>query len=158
MDKLSSDDWSLRPMAVVIVLFASWLVFRGAGILGVSVVAGWRDSLRFALTAMFLFTVGAHFTSIKHDMARMVPAKFPRPMLIIYATGVLEFLGAVGLTLPRLHRVAAFCLIALLIAMFPANVKAAREGLSVRGQKMPGLWVRTPIQILFIALLWCTTT
>jgi hypothetical protein len=50
---------------------------------------------------MFLFTGLAHFTKMKHELARMVPDVFPRPLLVIYATGVLEFLGAAGLLLPR---------------------------------------------------------
>ena len=55
----------------------------------------------------------------EHDLARMVPRAFPRPQLVIYVTGVLEFLGATGLLLPRFRQAAAFCLIVLLMAMFP---------------------------------------
>lgn len=106
-------------MTVLVVLFASWLVFRAVGALGVPALAPWSRSARYALAVMFLFTVLAHFTKMKHDLARMVPRAFPRPQLVIYVTGVLEFLGATGLLLPRFRQAAAFCLIVLLMAMFP---------------------------------------
>ncbi len=140
--------------AVLIVLFASWLVFRTAGALGVQALATWRDSARYALAVMFVFTGVAHFNHLKNELARMVPRIFPRPLLIVYATGVLEFLGALGLMLPRFRSVAAICLIALLIAMFPANVKAAVESLVLLGKPATPLWLRLPAQLLFIGLLW----
>ena len=115
-------------MAVLIVLFGAWLVLRGIGALGVGALATWQHSACYALALMFVFTGIAHFNRLKHDLARMVPDVFPRPMLLIYLTGVLEFMGAVGLLLPRFRSLAGICLIALLIVMFPANVNAALEG------------------------------
>lgn len=140
-------------MAVVVVLFASWLIFRGIGTLGVPAFSTWHDSVRYALGVMFLFTSTAHFSKMKHDLVRMVPAQYPQPMLIIYVTGGLEILGAVGLMLPPWHRAAAICLLLLLIGMFPANVKDALEQLPLRGQKPTALWLRAPMQIMFIGLL-----
>jgi len=144
-------------MAVLIVLFTSWLVLRGLGAVGVSALATWRDSAHYALAVMFAFTGIAHFNKMKHDLARMVPRIFPHPLLIIYLTGVLEFLGAAGLLLPRFRSLAGNCLIALLIAMFPANVKAATEKMTLRGKPATALWLRLPMQLLFIGLLcWST--
>jgi uncharacterized membrane protein len=142
------------PMAVVGVLFVSWVTFRGMGALGVAVFSSWQASARYALAIMFLFTGSFHFDSMKHDLARMVPDIFPQPLSVVYATGVLEILGGAGLLFPQFHRAAAFCLIALLVAMFPANVKGALEQITVRGHKAIALWLRTPMQILFIGLLW----
>jgi uncharacterized membrane protein len=102
---------------------------------------------------MFVFTGLSHFTKMKHDFVRMVLAVFPRPLLVIYTTGVLEFLGAVGLMIPRFRSLATFCLIALLVAMFPANVMAARDHLSLGGKPATVLWLRAPMQILFIGVL-----
>jgi uncharacterized membrane protein len=141
-------------MAVVGVLFASWLVFRGIGALGVGAFSTWQDSARYALAIMFLFTSTAHFSKMKHDLVRMVPAQFPNPLMIIYFTGGVEILGAVGLMLPKFHRMAAFCLIVMLLALFPANVKAALRHLPLRGQEATALWLRAPMQLLFILLLW----
>lgn len=144
-------------MVVLIVLLASWVVFRAVGALGVHGLAEWSSSARYALAVMFVFTGMAHFTKTKHDLARMVPRVFPRPLVVIYATGVLEFLGAAGLLIPSFRRAAAFCLIVLLVAMFQANVKAARDHLTLRGKAATPLWLRAPMQILFIGLLWWST-
>lgn len=141
-------------MAVLIVLLISWLVCRAVGALGVNALATWQDSARYALAVMFLFTGTAHFNQTKHDLARMVLQALPHPLLLIYVTGVLEFLGAVGLLLSKFRSIAGICLIILLIAMFPANVKAARDKLSVRGKPATQLWLRLPMQLLFVGLLW----
>jgi uncharacterized membrane protein len=141
-------------MAVLIVLFASWLGFRAAGALGVPALAGWRWSAPYALAVMFVFTASAHFTKMKHDLAHMVPRVFPQPLLVISVTGALELLGAVGLLLPKVRALAAFCLILLLIAMFPANIRAARNHLNVGRRPATALWLRAPMQLLFIGLLW----
>jgi uncharacterized membrane protein len=142
-------------MTVLIVLFGAWLVLRAAGMLGIATLAAWSSSCRFALAAMFVFTGVAHFAPRgKADMTRMVPRIFPHPVLVIFATGVLELLGAVGLAIPKFQCAAAYCLIVLLIAMFPANVKAAREGLTVMGKPATRLWLRVPMQLVFIGLLW----
>ena len=87
----------------------------------------------------------------------MIPPLFPQPKLIMFVTGVLEFAGAVGLILPPCRQSAGLCLIALLAAMFAANVNAAVSGVTLHGKPATPLWLRTPMQILFIALLWWTT-
>jgi uncharacterized membrane protein len=144
-------------LLVLIVLLAAWLAFRAVGAAGVHPLAPWQDSARYALAVMFVFTATAHFNKMKHDLARMIPAYFPRPLLIVYATGVLELLGAAGLVLPEFRRVAGICLIALLVGMFIANVNAAQRGVTLRGKPPTPLWLRAPMQILFIALLWWST-
>ena len=144
-------------MVVLIVLFGAWLVFRGIGALGVDALATWQHSAGYALALMFVFAGIAHFNRLKHDLVRMVPSVFPRPMLLIYFTGVLEFMGAVGLLLPRFRSLAGICLIALLIAMFPANVSAALKGTTLARKPATPLWLRAPMQVLFIGLLWWGT-
>ncbi len=144
-------------MIVLIVLFGSWLIFRGLGALGVSLFATWHSSVRYALAVMFAFTAIAHFNPVKHDLVKMVPSMFPQPMLMIYFTGMLELLGAAGLLLPVFARWAALGLIALLIVLFPANVKAALQAIQLRGNRATPLWLRTPMQVLFIGLLWWST-
>jgi uncharacterized membrane protein len=144
-------------MLVLIVLLASWLIFRGIGAAGVHAFASWRDSARYALAVMFAFTASAHFNRMKHDLARMIPMYFPRPMLIVHVTGILELLGAAGLLVPQVRKLAGICLITLLVGMFIANINAAQKGVPLRGKQPTLLWVRTPMQILFIGLLWWST-
>ena len=145
-------------MVVLILLLVLWVALRGIGAAGVQTLATWRDSARYALVVMFVFTASAHFNKMKHDLARMIPAYFPRPLLIVYITGVLELLGAAGLILPQVRRLAGICLIALLVGMFIANVNAAQKGVTLRGKPPTPLWLRAPMQVLFIALLWWSTS
>src|ERR1700687_6175655 len=98
-------------MVVLIVLLISWVVLRGIGAAGVHVFASWQHSALYALAVMFVFTATAHFNKMKHDLAQMIPSSFPRPLLIVYTTGVLELLGAAGLMLPQFRRLAGICLI-----------------------------------------------
>jgi|SRR5580704_957883 uncharacterized membrane protein len=141
-------------MVVVLVLFGSWLLLRGVGALGVTALATWHDSVRYALAVMFVSTGVAHFNKLKHDLARMIPAFFPQPMLIVYTTGVCEFLGAAGLLVPRFRMLAGICLILLLLGMFIANVNAALKGMTLGGKPVTPLWLRTPMQVMFIGLIW----
>ena len=144
-------------MIVLGLLLAAWLVLRGIGALGVGALATWQHSACYALAVMFVFTGIAHFNKMKHDLVRMVPAIFPRPLLLIYFTGILEFMGVIGLLLPRFRSLAGVCLIALLIAMFPANVNAALKGTTLAGKPATALWLRAPMQLVFIGLLWWST-
>jgi len=67
---------------------------------------------------------------------------------------VLEFIGAIGLLLPQALAAAAWGLIALLVAMFPANVHAARTGLVVAGRRASPLGWRLLLQLFWISALW----
>ena len=143
-------------MAPLIVMLVGWLVARAIGAMSVWPAAdSWSGALRFALAAMFVFTAASHFhPRTRPDLMRMVPAGLPAPALLITVTGVLELIGAIGLLLPRTTTAAAWALIALLIAMLPANVHAARGQLVIAGRRaMPLVW-RVPLQLFWIAALW----
>jgi uncharacterized membrane protein len=144
-------------MVVLFVLFGSLLLFRALGALGVSTFDTWPASTRFALSVMFLFTSAAHFNKFRHDLARMMPAIFPRPMALVYFAGICEILGAIGILVPQTRSLAGLCLIVFLLAILPANVKAAREHVFIAGRPATSLRARIPMQFLFIALLCWTT-
>jgi len=144
-------------MMVLLVLLVSWLIFRAIGALGVTSFATWHDSARCALAVMFAFTATAHFNKMKHDLAQMIPSHFPARLLLVYLTGIFELLGAAGLLVSKVKVLAGDCLIVLLIGMFLANVNAAKRGVTLRGKPATPLWLRTPMQVLFIALLWWST-
>ncbi len=144
-------------MAAVIVLVISSLLLRGVGLLGVKRLASWRSALRAGLAIMFAFTAAAHFNDTKHDLMAMVPDPLPRSLWLIYLTGLLEIAGAIGLLVPRFRRIAAICLVILLVALFPANVNAALNGIPLRDESPTPLWLRLPIQILFIWTIWWTS-
>jgi uncharacterized membrane protein len=130
----------MAPLIVLAGLFA-----------GLLYPLGWWTALRVALAGMFLLTASAHWGKRRPDLIRMVPDAFPRPDLLVSFTGVCEILGAIGLLLPRVAPYAAIGLTLLLLAIFPANVRAAREQLTIAGQRTPSLVPRTIIQIIFLA-------
>ena len=146
-------------MAPFIVLIVSLLVFRGAGAAGVEAFASWAAATRCALALMFLFTASAHFTAMREDLIRMVPEGMPYPRQVVYATGIFEVLGAIGLLVPEFQRAAGIALVLFLIAVFPANVHAARTGVTLRGKPPTPLWLRLALQLLFIGMtIWSTQT
>lgn len=143
-------------MVSLFVLVVSFLLLRGAGLLGVARLSSWRAAGRGALVVMFLFTGTSHFTGMRHDFAAMIPPPLPNDLWLIYLTGAFEIAGAVGLMIPRTRRLAGICLALLLVALFPANVYAALNEIPLRGQAATPLWIRTPMQLIYIGMLWWT--
>ena len=140
-------------MLPFLVLVASTLILRVFGAAGIAALESWTICLRGGLAVMFLLTASAHWGKRRPDLIRMVPTAFPRPGLIVTITGLLEVLGALGLLLPVTAPAAAACLAALLIAMFPANVRAARHNVTIGGKKATALPLRALLQIVFIGAL-----
>ena len=125
-----------------------------AGLFALLVVPlGWWMALRIALAGMFLLTASAHWGRRRSDLIRMVPAVFPRPDLLVTMTGVCEIAGAAGLLIPGLATVAATALALLLLAIFPANVRAARERIAIAGRPHTPLLARAAIQVIFLSAL-----
>jgi uncharacterized membrane protein len=135
------------------VLIAATLLFRLLGLAGLAFFEGWQHALAAGLGAMFLLTASAHFGRGREDLMKMVPVSLPKPGLIVSLTGVLELAGAVAIVLPATAHLASLGLAALLAAMFPANVRAARAGLSIRGRPATPLALRTGLQVIFIGAL-----
>jgi uncharacterized membrane protein len=142
-------------MQVLVVLFGSILLYRALGIAGVPLFATWMVSARLALATMFVFTAISHFAPMRRDLIAMVPPALPRPDLLVFFTGALELAGATGLIFETTRFWAASGLILLIVAMFPANVSAARRGIELRGRRATPLWIRAPMQILFVLWAWC---
>lgn len=141
-------------MVPLIVLVISTLLLRLIGAAGVGLLSNWIWCLRGGLALMFLFTASAHWGKQRRDFIAMVPRVFPRPDLLVSATGVLEILGAAGLLVPAIAPAAAACLAMLLIALFPANIRAARERLTIRGRPATALPLRTLLQLVYIAAIF----
>ena len=141
-------------MSTLIVLFGSCLIYRLLGVAGIDLFATWVTSARAALASMFLFTAASHFAPMRKDLIAMVPPGLPRPDLLVFFTGVAEFALAVGLMFPSTRFWAACGLMILLALMFPANVSAARRGTRIRNRQATPLWLRAPMQVLFIVWAW----
>jgi uncharacterized membrane protein len=142
-----------ETVAPLVVLVVSALVFWLAGRAGVAALEDPGLVLRAALATMFFLTASAHWGKRRPDLIRMVPPAFPAPRLLVTVTGLLEILGAIGLLLPWTARAACVCLALLLVALFPANVHAARRHLTIAGQRVPGVPLRSAIQLVFLGAL-----
>ena len=110
---------------------------------------------QISLAAVFAFTAIGHFL-LTGKMAAMLPDWVPLRTAIVYATGALEFAGAMGLLIPRLSRATGICLVAFLILVFPANVYAALHHVDIGGHAAgPAyLLIRLPLQLILIAWAW----
>jgi uncharacterized membrane protein len=139
-------------MAPLIVLIVALLLARGLGAWKVRSLDSWPAATRVGLAAMFCFTAIAHFNDMRHELAQMLPPWLPNPEFMILFTGVCEVAGAIGLLIPRTRRIAAICLILFLIAVLPANIHAAQEGVLLRGAPVTPVIPRILMQIVFIAL------
>lgn len=113
-----------------------------------------RPALRWVLAVFFVAAGANHFRTPEIYLG-MMPPWLPWPTALNAIAGAAEMLGGVGLLGPRTRRLAGWGLIALLVAIFPANVHMALEG------RMPGtnfspltLWLRLPFQAVFIAWVW----
>ncbi|WP_216824729.1 DoxX family protein [Salinigranum rubrum] len=140
----------------LVVLVAVTVATRLLGTLGVESASSWRNAARYGLACTFAVTSLSHFTATRSDLVRLVPEILPYPAAIVTVTGVLELAGAVGLLRRSIARVTAVGLALLLVAMFPANVVAAREGIGVGGTPATPFWFRTLVQLGFIVLLLWT--
>ena len=136
------------------VLVVSLVMLRGAGRLGSRRLPSWRAAGRYALALMFASTGVSHFTPMRHDFAAMIPRPLPDDLWVVYLSGALEIAGAIGLLIPRTRRLAGVGLVLLLVALFPANVNAALNDIPFRGEPPTSLWLRAPMPLLYLAMVW----
>ncbi|MBS1956894.1 MAG: DoxX family protein [Cyanobacteria bacterium SZAS-4] len=102
----------------------------------------------------FVFAGWMHFQN-PYMYQEIMPDYLPFPNFLINLSGVCEIAGGVGLLIPRLRRWASYGLIALLIAVFPANVNMAVNSIDF-GMPHELLWWRLPFQLVFILwVYWC---
>lgn len=114
-----------------------------------------RTALRWLLTIGMVLAGINHFIDPATYVA-MMPSALPWHLELVYASGVFEILGGLGLIHPRTRRLAGWGLIALLVAIFPANLNMAVNHLPLGGQVVPewALWGRLPLQVVFVLWAW----
>lgn len=102
--------------------------------------------------AVLMIAIGvAHFAA-PAGFVRIVPSWLPSPLLLVYVSGAAEILGGAGLLVPRARRAAALGLVALYVAVFPANVNMAIHHIQPEGVVLPewAFWARLPLQAALI--------
>ena len=104
------------------------------------------------LGIVFIIAGAMHFIHPAPYLA-MMPSWLPQPGWLVGVSGVAEMAGGLGVLVVRFRRMAAWALIALLVAVFPANLHVALHGWP--GTAFPSwvLWLRLPFQAVFIWLI-----
>ena len=109
----------------------------------------------WVLAALFAVAGALHFVA-PGVYVRIVPRWLPAARTLVYVSGAAELAGAAGLLAPRLREAAGWGLIALLVAVLPANVQmlqtARATGAPAWGQGL--LWARLPLQAVLIWWVW----
>jgi uncharacterized membrane protein len=108
-----------------------------------------RPWSRWILSAFFILAGANHFLNPAPYLS-MMPTYLPWPSGLIWLSGVAEIVGAIGLIDHRTRALAAWGLIALLVAVFPANLNVAIHGWPGVNLAPWILWVRLPFQLVFI--------
>lgn len=114
-----------------------------------------RPASLWLLAAFFAVAGFNHFFN-PGPYLRMMPGYLPWPGQLVMASGVAQFICGLAILVPRLRTPAGWGLIALLVAVFPANLHVALHGWE--GVQIPAwvLWARLPLQGLLIAWVYWT--
>ncbi len=118
-----------------------------------------RKEILRGILAVCITIVGITHFIRPEQYARIVPPQLPHPVALVHISGVFEILGGIGLVIPWISVAAAWGLIALFIAVFPANINQAMNSIPIAGiPHHPILyWVRLPFQAVLIAWAWWYT-
>jgi uncharacterized membrane protein len=116
-----------------------------------------RDRTRPVLSAFMVVMGTLHFTH-GEAFASIVPPALPFPLFLVYLSGAIEIALGVMLSIEGTRRLAGLGLIALFVAVYPANIYMALHpdvtlvGLPAWLPKPSPLaaWLRLPVQLVFI--------
>ena len=115
-----------------------------------------RAIVRVLFAAFFVIAGITHFTN-REFFISIVPPYLPWPETLVYASGVAEIVLGVLLLVPSTRRLAAWGQIALLIAVFPANIHMAMNPQLYPGTPYAALLIRLPLQGVLIAIAYWFT-
>ena len=109
--------------------------------------------LKYLLALGFTLAGFYHFINAAFYL-KIMPPFLPAPLFLVYLSGVFEIVLGAMLLIPKFTRLAAWGLIALLIAVFPANIYMATNASLFREYSPTALYLRLPLQIVLIALIF----
>lgn len=115
----------------------------------------WQAVARGAVGLLFLTSGALHFLR-PQPFIHIVPPWLPSPRLLVYLSGLFEILGAIALQVSLLRTIAGWGLIALLVAVFPANIFMLTNHPYIGEIAVSPwiLWLRLPLQFALIYLVW----
>jgi len=101
--------------------------------------------------ALLYLGAGINHFRLPKFYERIVPSYFKNKKFINEASGVAELILGIGLLIPATSTLAAWGVIALLVAVFPAHIYQLQQ--KGAGMKVPmwALWLRIPLQFVLIA-------
>ena len=108
----------------------------------------WKKLVLFGLAAFFINAGVGHFVNQDFYLSIMPPA-FPLHPAAVYISGFFEVLGGVCVLIPRLRKIAGWGLVALLVAVYPANIYMAITPEAFPDIHVALLYVRLAFQFLF---------
>ncbi len=117
-----------------------------------------RNAALFFTAAFFAVAGFLHFVR-PAPFVEIVPPFIPHPLAMVWLSGAAEIAGGLGLLYRPLRRAAAWGLVTLLVAVFPANIYMAVDHVQVTVNPLPVwlLWGRLPLQFVLIWwVLWCS--
>ncbi len=108
------------------------------------------------LLGIFFTYAGINHFLVPEVYMQIMPPFLPTPLALVYISGLFEILGGIGVLVPRTRTAAGWGLVALLIAVFPANIYMAMKGVYIEGMPREEwlLWARLPLQCVLIAWVW----
>ena len=115
-----------------------------------------KSIVRTAIAILMIAIGVTHFLS-PDPFVRIVPAALPWPLALVYISGICEIAGGVGLFPRATRKYASWGLMALYVAVFPANINMAIHDIQLsEAGTMPNwaMWARLPLQALLIALVY----
>jgi uncharacterized membrane protein len=122
------------------------------------ILARLKQPLLYVMSLFYVVAGVMHFVA-PNVYARIVPPKLSRPVTLVYLSGIAEIVFGIGVVIRRTRRRSAWGLIALLLAVFPANVHMATSDMVpdavpdwAGGIARIAMWVRLPLQGVLI--LW----
>lgn len=119
-----------------------------------------KELLRVILSVALIIVGITHFTAWE-QYVKIVPPIFPNALAMVYISGFFEVLGGIGLLVPAVSRAAAWGILILFIAVFPANIYQATHHIHIDGvpySESPWFQVfRLPMQPVLIAWAWWYT-
>jgi uncharacterized membrane protein len=107
--------------------------------------------MKYLLAVFFVFAGANHFRDSEFYLA-MMPSYLPWHVPLVYLSGVFEMLFGLMLMIPNLTHIAAWGLILLLIAIFPANIYMAQHAELYPWTTQRALLIRLPLQL--VLLVW----
>lgn len=116
----------------------------------------WKNLGLAVIFSWFMIGGIGHFTNTDSFVAIM-PPWIGWHLEIVYISGVLEILGALGLLIPQFRQLAGNALIALVICVTPANVHMWLNPELFPDVPEPLLTVRLLVQVVLLLVIWFST-